>query len=137
MVANLRGERDKYAVNLFVFFFDEAHQLVVLLDGFERLHIHRLPGRTGAVHHAGDAPLEFAAHGNDEAVAANGDEVVLRRAFRAELAERCAWALFDDAPLPVLLAANAAEFRRSIVSQRAIRLNLALDRLGEHTKICR
>ena len=92
VAAHLARERDKDAMNLGLLFFDQADQLVVLLDGFERLDVDRLPRRTGAVDHARDAPLELAAHGNDEAVAANGDEVFLRGAFAGELAQRGAQA---------------------------------------------
>ena len=75
-------------MNLGLLFFEQPHQLVVLLDGLQRLDIDRQARRTRPVHHAADAPLEFAAHRNDEAVAANGDDVVLRRPFRRKLAQR-------------------------------------------------
>ena len=78
VAADLAGERDEDAVNFGLLFFDEADQFVVLLDGFERLNVDGLTGGTGAVDDAGDAALEFAADGNDEAVAADGDEVFLR-----------------------------------------------------------
>ena len=81
IAAHLAGERHKDAVNLGLLFFDEADQLVVLLDGFKRLDVDRLTRRAGAVDHAADAALELAADGNDKAVAANGDEVFLRGAF--------------------------------------------------------
>jgi hypothetical protein len=74
-------------VNLGLFFFEKPHQFIVLLDGLERLHVDRLAGRTCPVHDAGDAPLQFRANGNDEALAANGDQVFLSRAFRGELAK--------------------------------------------------
>ena len=87
VATHLAGERDKDAMNLGLLFFDEADQLVVLLDGFERLDVDRLAGGTGAVDDAGDAPLELAAHGNDEAVAADGDEVFLGGAVAGKLAQ--------------------------------------------------
>ena len=74
-------------MNLGLLFFDQADQFVVLLDGFERLDVNRLARGAGAVNHAGDAALQLGADGNDEAVAADGDEVFLRCAFRAELAQ--------------------------------------------------
>ncbi len=49
------GQED--APGLGLFFFDQPHQLVVLLDGLERLQVNRLAARTGAMHHAGNAPL--------------------------------------------------------------------------------
>ncbi len=123
-------------MDLGLFFFEEADEFVVLLDGFERLDVDGLAGRAGAVNHAGDAALEFAAHGDDEAVAANGDEVFLRGAVGGELAQRGAEALFDDALLAFLLATNAAEFRRGVVGQSAVGLNGALDGFGQRTERC-
>ena len=87
----------------------QADQFVVLLDGFERFDVNGLARGAGAVNHAGDTPLQFGADGNHEAVAANGDQVFLRRASRGELAKRGAEALFNKALLALLLAANAAE----------------------------
>jgi hypothetical protein len=63
IAADLARERDKDAMNLGLLFFDEADQLVVLLDGFERLDVDRLAGRAGAVDDAGDAALELARTG--------------------------------------------------------------------------
>ena len=43
VAADLAGEGHEDAVNLGLLLFDEAHQFVVLLDGFERLDVNRLP----------------------------------------------------------------------------------------------
>ena len=128
IAADLAGERDKDAVNLSLLFFDEPHQLVVLLDGLKRFDVDGLAGRTGAVHHAADAPLQLRADGNHKAIAADGDEVFLRRAVGGKLAQGGAKAFFDEALLALLLAANAAQFGRSIVGQRAVGLDGALNR---------
>ncbi len=82
IAAHLPGERHKDAMNLRLFFLDEAHQLVVLLDGLQRLDVDGLARRACAVDHAGNLPLQLRANGNDEAVAADGDEVFLGRAIR-------------------------------------------------------
>ncbi len=118
-------------MNLGLLFFDEADEFVVLLDGFERLDVDGLAGGTGAVDDAGDAALELAADGDDEAVAADGDEVFLGGAVAGKLAQCGAKGFFDDALLALLLAADAAEFGRGIVGQRAVGLNRALDGFGE------
>ncbi len=93
-----------------LFFFEEADEFVVLLDGFERLDVDGLARRTGAVDNAGDAALEFAANGNDEPVATDGDEVFLCGTFAGELAQRGAEGFFDGSLLALLLAADAIEF---------------------------
>ena len=132
--ADLAGEGDEDAMDLGLFFFEEADQFVVLLDGFEGLDIHGLARRAGAVHHAADAALELAAHGDDEAVAANGDDVFLRGAFGGKLAQGGAERLLDDAALAVLVAADAAQFGRGVVGERAVGLDLALDGFGQRTQ---
>ena len=58
VAAHLTGAGDsKDAMNLGLLFLDQARteSIVVLLDGFERLHVNRLPGRAGAVDYAADA----------------------------------------------------------------------------------
>src|SRR6185437_4142180 len=100
-------------------FLEESDELVVLLDGFKRFYINRLSRRAGAVNDAGDAALKLAAHGNDEALAADGDDLVLRRTFAAKPAQRGAQALLDQPPLALLLAANGGELRQCVVGQRA------------------
>ena len=75
--ADLARESDEDAMDFGLLFLDEADQLVVLLDGFEGFDVHCLAGGAGAVDYAADAALELAADGDDEAVAADGDEVFL------------------------------------------------------------
>ena len=77
IASNLARERDKDAMNLRLFLFNQADQLVVLLDSFKRLNIDRLSRRTGAVDDSADTPLELAAHRYDKSVPANGDEIFL------------------------------------------------------------
>ena len=68
-------------------FFEEADEFVVLLDGFEWLDVDGLAGGAGSVDDAGDAAFLFGFDGDDEAVAADGDEVVLRLAVGGEAAQ--------------------------------------------------
>ncbi len=117
-------------MNLGLLFFDEADQLVVLLDGFKRLDVDCLARRTGAVNHARDAPLQLGADGNDEAVAANGDEVFLRSAVAGKLAQGGAKAFFNEALLALLIATDAAEFGGGVVGEGAFGLDLAFDGFG-------
>ena len=118
-------------MNLCLLFLDEPHQLIVLLNGFERLHIDSLARGTRAVNHACDAPLKLRAHRNHEALTANGNDVVLRRVFRGELAQRRAQAFLDKFLLALLLAADAIQLGRGVVGERAVGLNLALDGFGK------
>ena len=79
---------------------------------------------------AGDAALEFAADRDDEAIAADGDEVFLRGALAGELAQCGAEGFFDGALLALLLAADAVELRGGVVGKGAVGLDFALDGFG-------
>ena len=129
--ADQSGERDEDAMDFGLFVFEEADEFVVLLDGFEGLDVYGLAGGAGAVNDAADTALEFAADGDDEAVAANGDEVFLRGAFGGELAERGAKGFFDWALLALLITANAVELGRGVVGEGAIGLDFAFDGFGQ------
>ena len=63
---------------------EQPDQLVVLLDGLKRLDKHRLARRRRAMNDAGNLPLELRLDRDDEAVAANGDQLVLRAAAVGE-----------------------------------------------------
>ena len=78
--------------------------------------------------------LSSAADGNDEAVAADGDEIFLRCAVAGELAQRGAEAFFNEALLALLIAADAAELGRCIVGEGAVGLDFALDGFGERAE---
>src|SRR5581483_7902235 len=80
------------------------------------------------MNHAGDTALELAAHRDDETLAADGDEIILRGTFAGKFAQRGAQALLDETLLPLLLPAEAVQLRRSIVRKRAVGLNFSLDR---------
>ena len=64
---------------------EQAGELVVLLDGLHGLDEDGLAAGAGAVKDAADLALELGLDGDDEALAAHGDEVVLRAAAFAEL----------------------------------------------------
>ncbi len=131
---DLTRERDEDAVDFGLLFFDEADELVVLLDGFEGFDENCLARRTGAMDDAGDAALELGTNGNDEAVAADGDEVFLSGAVGGELTQRGAQGLFNDALLALLLAANAAQLGRGTVGESAVGLDGAFDGLCQRAK---
>ena len=76
----LRGDGEKDAVNLGQLVLKEANQVVVELDGFKRLQVNGLPRGGRAVDDARNAPLRFRFDRDDETVAADGDEFVLRGA---------------------------------------------------------
>jgi hypothetical protein len=79
------------------------------------------------VDYTADTALELAANGDDEAVAADGDQFFLRGPVAGELAEGGAEGFLDDALLALLIAADAVEFGRGVVGEGAVGLDGALD----------
>ena len=74
------GHLQQDAVDFGLLFFQQPHQLVVLLDGLQRLDEYRLAAGADPVHHAVDALLLLDLDGNHEPLAADGDQFVLHRA---------------------------------------------------------
>ncbi len=77
------------------FFFGQAHQFVVEVDGFERLDEKGVPAAAGAVNHAIDAALAAGDYGHHEAVVADSDEILLQRAVRMMRAQKSFERLLD------------------------------------------
>ncbi len=126
---------DEDAVHLGLLLVEQADEFVVLLDRLERLDIYGLAAAAGAVHHTRDAALELCLHRDDEALAANRDEVFLRRALAGEAAQRLAQAALDGALLPLDLAADAAQIGRGIVIQGAVRVDARPQRAQQRRKL--
>src|SRR5206468_6933868 len=101
----------------------QTHELVVLLDRLERLDEDGLTGRGRAVHDARDFALELGAYGDDETVAADGDDSVLCAAFSTQSVHSPAQTLFYRAVLLLHGAANAAQLGRGIIGERAVGLD--------------
>ena len=74
---------------------------------------------------AGNLAFELCLNGDDEAVAANGDEVVLGAASFAQAAQRFAQALFDGTVLAFDRPSDTAELGRRVVVEAAIGFDLA------------
>ena len=97
------------------FFFGEAHQFVVELDGFERLDEQRVAAAAGSVDHAVDAPLAAGDYGDDEAIVADGDEVFLQRAVCMMGAQEAFERMLDRVALLLAVAAQAAQGDAGVV----------------------
>src|SRR5579883_2750172 len=112
------------AVDLGLFFVEEANEVVVLLDGVERLDEDGLSAGAGAVYDAGDAAFQLDLDGDDEALAADGDQLVLHGAAFGETAEVATQRLLDEAFLLFDVAADAGELGRGLVVEGAVGLDL-------------
>ena len=129
--ADLARHFKQDAMDLALFFIQQAHQFVILLDGFERLDKHGLSAGTGAVHHALHAAFLLDFYRDDEALAADGDQFVLHRAAFGEFPQVAAQRFLDLALLLLDLAANAAQFGRRAIVERAVGQNLVAERAQE------
>ena len=111
---------DEDAMDFGLLFVEEADELVVLLDGFHGFDEDGLAGGGGAVDDAGNLAFELGFDGDDEALAAYGDDVVgvgAGGAFFAEGAGGAAEAGLDGAVLGFHGAADAAEFGAGVVGE--------------------
>ena len=77
VLADGAGHADEDAVDFGLLLVEEAEEFVVGLDGLHWLDEDSLAGGGRAVDDAGDAAAEFGLDGDDEAIAAEGDDLVL------------------------------------------------------------
>ncbi len=96
-----------------------------LLYCLEWFHKDRLSRRRRAVHDTWNFAFEFRSYRDDEAVSTNRDEFVARTTVLAQAAKRTSEAFFDRAMLAFDGTANTMKFRRSVVREGAVGLDLA------------
>ena len=127
MFAQARGHLQQNAMDLRLLIFQQAHQVVVLLDGLQRLDEYRLSAGRGAVRHALHPAALLHLHRNDEAFAANGDQLILHRAVLGKPPQIGAQRLLDGALLLLHVAANSRQLRRSLIVERAVGQDLVAE----------
>src|SRR5262249_3583354 len=106
-----------------------------LFDGLERLNENSLAAGARAVNHAVDALPLLGLHRNDEALAANGNQLLLNRAILGQSAEVTAQRLLDQALLLLHLPADARQFGRTAVGGRAGGQNLVAEGAQQGRKV--
>ena len=134
MLADGAGHGDEDAVDLGLFFVEQAEELVVGLDGLHGLDEHGLAGGGGAVDDAGDATAELGLDRDGEAIAAERDEFFLRGALLGNRTERAAKGVLDLAVLALQGSADAGELGAGRVGERAVRLDLVAKLVEERGK---
>jgi len=113
-------------MDLGLLFVEQAYQLVILINGFERLDEYGLSAGTGAVDHALDTAFLLHLYRNHETFAADGDEFVLHRAAFGEFAQIAAQRLLNLALLLFGFTANSAQFSRGAIVECAVGQNLVM-----------
>ena len=123
------------AVDLALLVFEQADEFVVLLDGFQGFDEDGLAAGAGSVDDALDAAFLLGFHGDDEAVAADGDEFVLQGAAFGEAAQIAAQRVLDGAVLPFDFAADGGEFGRGVVVEGAVGRELVGEEAQERGEV--
>src|SRR5207244_11872547 len=87
MLADETCHLQQDAMNLSLLFLQQSHELVILLNGFQRLDKNRLPARTRSMNYTLHSPLLLDFHRDDEALTPNGDEILLNRSAFGQSAQ--------------------------------------------------
>ena len=127
MFAQPRCHLQQNAMDLGLLVFQQPHQIVVLLDGLQRLDEYGLSAGRSAVRHALHPAALLHLHRNHEAFATNGDQLFLHRAVLGKPPQIGAQRLLDGALLLLHFAANARQLRRSFVVERAVGQDLVAE----------
>src|SRR5260221_760389 len=109
VLADLARHLEEDAMNLGLFFIQQADEFVVLLDWFERLEQEGLSAGTCAVDDSLHAAYLLDFYPDDETLAADGDEFILHGAAFGKFAQVAAQRFLDLTLLLFGLAANAAQ----------------------------
>ena len=131
MFSDLARHVKQDAMNLGQLFVEQADQFIILLDGFQRFDEYGLAAGAGAMDNALHAAFLLDLYGDDEALAADGDQFILRCAAFGELAQISAQRFLNAAALLFDVAANAGELRRGAIFERAIGLNFVSEETQE------
>jgi hypothetical protein len=115
------------AADFRLLFFQQTNEVIILLNGFQRLNEHGLSAGACAVNDAIDALALLRFYGDDEALAANGDEFILHCAAFRQPTEIAAQRLLDGTLLLFHVATDARELCRCAIVQRAVRLDLVAE----------
>ena len=115
------------------FFFGKLNELIVGLDGFERLEENGLAGGAGSVHHAGNGAALLGANGYHEAIVAESDVVFAGVGIAG--AENLAERFLDRGARLADAGADAAKCGRGVVADFGVGKNRAANRGEEIAEI--
>ncbi len=129
------GQLTQDAKHFAHFFFLQADEFVVEVDGFERFEEQGLAGGTGPVNDAGQFAALPGNHRHDKALVANGDVLFLQHAFVAVGAQEALERFLNTLLLLFNLAAETMEVRAGAVENGSVGLNFALDFFEERAEV--
>src|SRR4029077_17174907 len=109
VLAQALGHLLQDTADLSLLFFQQTHEIVVLLNGFQRLDEHGLPAGAGAVHHTIYALALLSLYGDDKALTADGNEFILYGAAFCQAPQIAAQRFLDGALLFFYVTADARE----------------------------
>ena len=135
VAAQAAGDLEQDAAHLARFFFRQAHQLVIQVDGFERLDEQRVAAGARAVDHAVQLAALAGDHRHHEALVADGDELFLQNALLAVGAQEALERFLDGLLLPLDIAAQAGQRDAGVVGDAAVGQDLALELFQQRAKI--
>ena len=115
------------AVDLSLFFFPQAYQLIVLLYGFERFDKHRLAAGTGAMHNALHAPFLLYLDRDNKAFIANRDQLFLHCSAFRKAPHIGAQGFLNRALLPLNVLANSSQLSRCAIFESAVGTDLVAE----------
>ena len=115
MGAEARGEFAQDAMDFAGFFFGEADEFVVEVDGFHRLDEEGVAAAAGSVDDSVDAAFAAGDNRDYKTVVADGDEIFLQRAVGLMGAQEAFERVLDGLALLLDLAAEAAEGDTGVV----------------------
>ena len=115
--------------------FGQPHQVVVQVDGFQRLDEQRMAARAGAVDDAVDLLALAGNHRHHEALVANGDDLLLQYALFLVRAQEALQRIVNRLLLPFDLAAQAGQRDAGVVGDSAVRQNLSRHFLQHRAKL--
>jgi hypothetical protein len=121
------GHIEKDAMDFRLLVFQQADQIVVLLDGLQRFDEYRLSAGRGSMGDALHAPALLRLHRDDEAFAANGDQLFLNRTALGKPPQIGAQRLLDGALLLLDLAPDSRQLGRGPVIQSTVGQDLVAE----------
>jgi hypothetical protein len=135
VLAQALGHFLQDAADLSLLFFQQTNEVIILLNGFQRLNEHGLSAGACAVNHAIDALALLSLNGNHEALTADGDKFILNGAAFRQPPQVAAQRFLDSALLLFHITADARELSGGAIVERAVRLDFVAEVAQQQSEV--